>query len=331
MTSNSSKATRAGFLLLVVGAIVVGIWWWANTPSDTDTDSVVRVVYKANANYLIYFVAKENGYLRDAGLQVREAEMESTNLMIQALSSGQADFNPSASAPALYAAEQNAPGMFKFLFITLMESGRTNNAIIVRDDAPIDSLKDLRGKKVGSPPGATSLVLLKLIFADIGIDTANDLIVQELEPRTQLQALASGHVDALFAIEPIITLGAEKGISRVLEAEPMEKHVMDPIPIAGGVVSAHFAQSHPEIVARLKEAMERSIDFIRRNEVESRSIMAKAIGMPEESARRLGINTYWKTSEVDKLAVQSLADLFLQHGALESAVDTRAMYVGNLP
>jgi NitT/TauT family transport system substrate-binding protein len=315
-------------LLAVAILVIAGVIILRKTPPPQD-DLSVRVVFKSNANYLIYYVARDKGFLKGAGLTVRETELESTNLMIQALSSNQADFNPSTSVPALYAAEQNAPGTFKFLFITLMEKGRTNNAIIVKKDAPFQSLKDLKGKKVACPPGATSIILLKLIFADVGIDIQKDLTVQELEPRDQLQALAASQVDAVFAIEPTVTLGEEKGISRILEAESMETHIMNPIPIAGGVVTEKFAQSHPETIKRLKQAMERSIDFIRQHEDESRSIMAKAINMPEGTAKHLGINTYWKLGEVNQDYVQKLADLFAANGALQKPVNTKIMYINS--
>jgi NitT/TauT family transport system substrate-binding protein len=311
-------------LALIVIAWLIPACQSCSKPKE---DMSVRVVFKSNANYLIYFVAREKGFLKEAGLTVQETELESTNLMVQALSSGQADFNPSTSVPTLYAAEQNAPGTFKFLFITLMEKGGTNDAIIVRRGAPFKSLSDLNGKKVACPPGATSIVLLKLIFADVGLDSQKQISVQELDPRDQLQALADNQVDAVFAIEPTITLGEEKNISQLLEAEPMEKHIMNPIPIAGGVVTAEFARVRPQAVQKLQEAMDRSIDFIRQHQDESRSIMAKAIGMPEGTAKHLGINTYWKNGEVNKDVVQRLADLFAEHGALQKTVDTKTMYL----
>jgi len=326
---SGAPASGKRIAIIIVGVVVlVAVAYLAFFRKPTPQDDLsVRVVFKSNANYLVYYVAKEKGFLREAGLKVQETELESTNLMIQALSANQADFNPSTSVPALYAAEQNSPGTFKFLFITLMEKGRTNDAIIVKRDSQFKSLRELMGKKVACPPGLTSVVLLKLIFADIGIDTQKDITVQELDPKDELQALSTGQVDAVFAIEPVITLGEEKGISRVLEKESMENHIMNPIPIAGGVVTAKFAQSHPETLRRLQEAMEKTIDFIRQHEDESRSIMAKAIKMPEGTAKHLGINTYWKNSEVNRDFVQKLADLFLQHGALQKPVDTKAMYI----
>jgi ABC-type nitrate/sulfonate/bicarbonate transport system substrate-binding protein len=108
----------------------------------------------------------------------------------------------------------------------------------------------------------------------------------------------------------------------------MENHIMNPLPIAGGVVTEKFAQSHPETVKRLQQVMERSIDYIRQHEDESRSILARGINMPEGTAKRLGINTYWKSSEVNKDFVQKLADLFLENGALQKPVNTKAMYIG---
>lgn len=329
--SNRPPKTGKRIPIIAVGILIaVGIVYFGFFSKPTPQDDLsVRVVFKGNANYLIYFVARDKGFLKDAGLKIQETELESTNLMIQALSANQADFNPSTSVPALYAAEQNAPGTFKFLFITLMEKGRTNDAIIVKKDSGLKSISELRGKKVACPPGATSIVLLKLIFADVGIDIEKDITIQELDPKDQLQALVTNLVDAVFAIEPLITLGNEKGISRILETESMENHIMNPIPIAGGVVTARFAQSHPETLKRLQGAMERTIDFIRQNEGESKSIMAKAIKMPEGTAKGLGVNTYWKNSEVNRDFVQRLADIFLKHGALQKTVETKAMYVSS--
>ncbi|MEK9138506.1 MAG: ABC transporter substrate-binding protein, partial [Bacteroidota bacterium] len=286
---------------VLVGLAVLACWW---TQSRMEEDGRLRVVFKRNANYLIYFVAKERGFLKDAGFDVAESELESTNLMIQALSTGQADFNPSTSVPALYAAEQNSPGNFKFLYITLMERGKANDAIIVRADSPYRELTDLKGRPIASPPGATSVILLKLIFGSVGVSLDTDRSVREMEPRTQLQALAAGQVDAVFAIEPVITLGSEKGISRVLDNESMENHIMNPIPIAGGVVSKRFLSERPNVTKRLRAAMERAIDFIRSNEAESRAILGRSIGMPEGTAKRLGINTYWKLQEVNPDSVQ---------------------------
>jgi NitT/TauT family transport system substrate-binding protein len=314
-------------LLSAVIILAVGYFKFRENAPTSEGDATVRVVFKSNANYLIYFVARDRGFFRDAGLNVQESELESTNLMIQALSGGQADFNPSTSVPALYAAEQNAPGTFKFLYTTLMEKGRTNDAIIVKKDSPYKSLGDLKGKRVASQPGATSTVLLKLIFADAGLNIDKDVTVQELEPRDQLSALEARQVDAVFAIEPTIALGEEKGISRILEAEPMENHIMNPIPIAGGVVTEEYIRKHTNTVRRLQQAMERSIDYIRQHEDESRLIMARAINMPEGTAKRLGVNTYWKLGEVNKEFVQKLADIFLDNGALQKNVNTRQMYI----
>src|SRR5882672_1579410 len=214
-TPDRGFASRKRIVLMAIGvAVLVAAAYliFHKKPGPQD-DLSVRVVFKGNANYLIYYVARDKGFLKDAGLKIQETELESTNLMIQALSANQEDFNPSTSVPALYGAEQNAPGTFKFLFITLMEKGRTNDAIIVRKDSVFKSISELRGKKVACPPGATSVVLLKLIFADVGIDTQKDITIQELDPKDQLQALLTNQVDAAFAIEPLITLGDEKGIS----------------------------------------------------------------------------------------------------------------------
>ncbi|MFX1325765.1 MAG: ABC transporter substrate-binding protein [Promethearchaeota archaeon] len=309
-------------ILLVLGAI---IYFSLGSVKKDKKENLLRIVYKPNANYLIYFVARENGYFKEEELEIEEIEMASTNLMVEALLTGRADFNPSNSVPALYAAEQNAPGTFLFLYITLMEKGRTNNAIIVKKNSNFNSLFDLQGKTIASPPGATPVILLNLIFKDV-FNIDNAFTVQELEPRIQLQALDSEKVDAVFAIEPLITYGETKGISRILEADVMENHIMNPIPIAGGVITTNFAKNNPKTAEKLYKVMNKAIDFIRSNEKEAKLIMAKAIEMPEGTAMQLGINTYWKLDEVNYNYVQQLSDIFFEKKALEKQVDTKMMY-----
>jgi len=285
----------------------------------------LRVLYKPNANYLLYFVARDKGFFAAEGLDVKGIEMESTNLMVQALASGQAEFNPSNSVPALYAAEQNSAGTFKFLYITLMAKGRSNNAIIVAKDSPIVRLQDLKGKTVGTPPGITSVVMAQLIFKG-ALGSWEGILFKELETRGLLQALAANQLDAIFAIEPLITMGKEKGIAKTLVIDAMETYVMDPIPIAGGVISSDLAKANPDMAKRIQRAMEKAIDYTRANESECRKILAKAIGIEEGTANSLGVNTYWKLSEVEPEKVQRLADMLLENGALEKKVDTSCMY-----
>ena len=317
--------TRVALLTLCFGVLALIIAAVLFSHSHPETSETIRVVYKPNANYLIYFVARDKEYFADEGLGVIGTEMESTNLMVQALASGQADFNPSNSVPALYAAEQNAPGTFKFLYVTLMAKGRSNNGIIVQKNSPITDLSDLIGKTVGTPPGITSVVMAQLIFKG-ALGSWKGITFKELEPRVLLQALAANQLDAVFAIEPLITIGEEKEISKTLVVDAMETFVMNPLPIAGGVVSSDFAKANPDIVKLIQRAMEKAIDFIRENEPESRQILAKAIGMEKSTANRLGVNTYWKMLEVEPEKVQRLADMLFENGALEKKVDTSRMY-----
>ena len=287
--------------------------------------NVVRVVFRRNANYLVYFVARDRGLFSKHGILIQESELESSNLMVQALASRQADFIPSSSVPGLYSAEANSPGTFRFLYMMLMEKGQGNDAIIVRRDAPYQSLGDLRGLRIGTQPGATSLILLRLIFESAGLQLDSTVFAQEMEPRTLLQALEARRIQAVFAIEPLITQGLEAGISRVLEAEPIENRIMNPIPIAGGVVTAELAREHLSTVNRLSGAMNEAIDYVRANPDDARAIMAAAIGMPAGTAARLGINSYWKLQEVQPQRVQELADLFVRYGALVRPINTSLM------
>lgn len=290
----------------------------------------VRLVYKKNANYLIYFVAEEKGFFKEKGLQIDPQIVESTNLMVQALGTGQADFNPSNSVPALYAAELASPGTFKILYYMLMAKGHSNDAILVKKGSSITSISELKGKKIGGPPGLATVVLLKLILKNF-MNPDEDIEIVELEPQLQLQALGSNQVDALFGIEPITTFGIEKGIAQILAKEPMEEYIMNPLPIAAGVVSKSFQENYPKELEKLINAMNKAIDFTRANEAESRKILAKYIGMSEQTANNLGITTFWKSNEVDTSFAQKLANIFLEERVLDKKLETAELLLQSKP
>jgi len=307
-------------LLITIAILIVLIL----TQTKHEQAATVRLVYKQNSNYLIYFVAEEKGYFNEAGIHIDPKIIESSNLMVQALGTGQADFNPSNSVPSLYSAELASPGTFKILYFMLMTKGRSNDAVLVSKDSPYKSLSDLKGKKIGGPPGIATVILLKLILRNF-LDPEKDIQIIELEPQLQLQALQAKQIDAVFGLEPIITFGREKGITRVLVNEPMEQFIMNPLPIACGVVSSSFAESNPELITRLNKAMGKAIDFIRSNNSESRKILAKYIGLKQSTADNLGITAYWKHNEIDTTYVQKLANIFLQERVLDKPLQTSSL------
>jgi hypothetical protein len=76
--------------------------------------------------------------------------------------------------------------------------------------------------------------------------------------------------------------------------------------------------------------MYRALDFLNdpQNAQEVKKILVKWTQMEPEVIERLRPLKYWKLEEIDRDAVQKLADLLFEGGALEKRINTSNLYYG---
>ncbi|RJX25772.1 MAG: ABC transporter substrate-binding protein [Dethiobacter sp.] len=93
---------------------------------------------------------------------------------------------------------------------------RNGSVITVKAGEEIQSLNDLRGKKVAIPSRfSTHNILIRKILAEKGID-ALQVQLLELSPPEMVQALASGQIDAFIVAEPFGAQAELQKVGRVL-------------------------------------------------------------------------------------------------------------------
>src|SRR3972149_6635849 len=113
--------------------------------------------------------------------------------------------------PVIFSIEQNSPGQFKIYIINAITDAAFPDYILVKKVSKINSLLDLKGKKIGTYPGSTILTYTKVILKHF-FDPDEDISIIQLKPELQLQALEAGQVDAIFTLEPIASLGIVRGV-----------------------------------------------------------------------------------------------------------------------
>lgn len=139
-----------------------------------------------------YYWALDKGYFRDAGLDVAFDVGEGstatvTRVMSGAYHMGFGDINGIIQNAATRPAE--APVMVYQMY------NRPPFAILVKADSPIRHPRDLVGRKVGSPPGATAIQLLPVLARMHGFDMSRVEVVN-YAPNLQEQMLINDSVDA---------------------------------------------------------------------------------------------------------------------------------------
>ena len=83
-----------------------------------------------------------------------------------------------------------------------------------------------------------------------------------------------------------------------------------------------------KVAEKVREALSKGADFVSNpdNATETRGFIEKWTGLEPGVVERLRPPKYWKLDEVDRDAVQALADLLYEKGALDKRVDCSGLY-----
>ena len=286
----------------------------------------VKIGYLRIANSLPTFVGVEKGLFEREGMKVELIPFESGTLIIDALMTGRVDANACSAITGFWFAAQGAPDRFK-IFLAYGTPSRKNPAFVamVKKDSPLKDLKDLKGKRVGTYPGASSVELGKAI-----IRTQMDpegIIFQEVPPSILISALAAGQIDAFFAPEPMGMIAISQGIGRHLVEEPLgllglEKGFAG----AGFGFSSQFLKENPGLAKKVKAIYYKAVDVIDQDRKAYRPLLTKYLGLPESVAMNIPLQSWMKIETLDKESTQKYFDLLYREGAFKKKVDTTKLY-----
>jgi len=125
-----------------------------------------------------------------------------------------------------------------------------NSFIAVRNDSPIKTLNDLKGKRITVQKGTLPYQMLVLFLESRGIGE-NELQLVNLAGTEALVAFEAGAVDAVYGGLNLLLL-RDDGKLRILEST---RGFSLPAIASGTLVSDRFAKEHPEAVLRVLKAM----------------------------------------------------------------------------
>src|ERR1700682_78396 len=164
--------------------------------------------WKLQGIHAWYFWAQQKGYFAAENLDVVIDQGEGsaatvTRIMSGAYDAGFGDTNAVIQTAALKPSE--APLMVYMIYT------KAPFALLAKADGPIKTVKDIAGRKLGTPPGGAALKLLPLLAKKNGVDPASVSVLQ-VAPNLQEQMLIQGQVDvaAVFTATSYMNLVAQK-------------------------------------------------------------------------------------------------------------------------
>jgi NitT/TauT family transport system substrate-binding protein len=287
----------------------------------------VKIGYLTLVMSLPTFVALEKGYFQEQGLKVSGTPFESGTLIVDALVAGRIDVNAGSAIIGHWMVEQNLSGTFK-IFVVYGPFGPKDVSFVlmVAKDSPLKEMKDLKGKRVATFPGITSLSLAKAVLRPY-FDPDKEVTLIEIPPGNIVQALAAGQIDAYFTPEPFGMMAEAKGVGRHLVKHPLQAlNLQNGFPGAVFVFNSKFLKEKPILAKKVKAAIYKGIDFIHNNEGEARKFLPKYTNLPEPFAMKILWEPWIKVEQYNKSFGQPYFEVLKKEGLFQKDIDTSRLY-----
>lgn len=315
---------KLGYIIVTV--LLVVLMGCSNSNSqDNDVNNKVKIGYTPLVYGQPSFIADDLGFFEEQGINAEMIKFESATQVVNALLAGDLDFVAISPCLSVFAAEEKSEdNLFKVHYYNKDSLEYPISFLLVKKGSEIKELKDLKGKKIGTFPGnILSRTSTKLLLKDI-MDVNKDITFVDIGPQIQAQAIESGMVDAMFSLEPFTTISLELGVAEILHVAP-QLSIMDNIPGGCGFASTKFVDERPETASKMRIALDKSIDYIRKNEQEAKKVFTKYTPLNEELALKVRQPEYLKSTEINGKALQEEYDVMQREGIFNNGLDAKEL------
>ncbi|MGD8400444.1 MAG: ABC transporter substrate-binding protein [Bacillota bacterium] len=200
---------KLGYILLSLICLVTGSpTGLAKKPAWQKV--TIGMAYIPSVQFAPWYVAKEKGFFRKAGLKVNfDYRMDIDAL--QLVAAGQLDYAIAGGDQVITARAQQIPVVY---LATLY--AKFPPAIIAKAESQITKPQDLRGKKIGLPLYGTNLLAAKVILRQAGLADSEAQLIDI--GYTQIPSLTAGKVDAVVGFannEPLKLRAAGYAVTQI--------------------------------------------------------------------------------------------------------------------
>jgi NitT/TauT family transport system substrate-binding protein len=285
--------------------------------------STITIGAVLSADSVTLQIAKDKGFFKQQGLNVKIIPEATTNATATGLLSHTMDFGDQ-NYIGMLEQEKTVPGLNQRIVADDTQASMDNDVLIVGKSSKLTSIAQLKGKKVSVPALGTNFaaVALDVLMKPYSMTSA-DYTTVVVPFADAAQALARNEVDAAFVVEPFLTTAEAAAGDRVLV--DMTTGALSDFPITCWVTSASFAQQDPRTVAAFQRAMASALQVAATNPSYVRSELPKLIPtMKQTIAYVINLPTYNTTLSLTRL--ERVADVMEQVGALPKNFDVKSMY-----
>mgnify|MGYP001028454335 FL=1 len=216
--------------------------------------ATVRVAYMPNmGSASLAVTAREAGFFEEMGLTVELVEFQGGPAEIAAMASGDIDISQIGHGAHALCAEGEA-------LIFQIDCTSLADAVMGNKDKGVNTIADLKGKKVAATSGTSAEIILNLALQKEGM-TADDLEIVEMDANGIVTAMISGNVDACATWSPgTMTIDQALGDKAVWLAtnEDFVNEVTFP---SSYITTQKYADENHDVLVRFTRALQKAADY----------------------------------------------------------------------
>lgn len=315
MKARVSLFSSIVMLIFTVPLLFCGCKKDEGTLKDVTLNEVAHSIF-----YAPQYVAIENGYFEEEGINLKLVTGFGADKVMTALISGEAQIGFMGSESSIYAYnEGNSDYAVNFAQLTQ----RAGNFLVSRK--PIDNFSwdMLKGTTIlGGRAGGMPEMVLEYILKNNGIDISTDLeIVQNIDFGLTGGAFAGGQGDFTVEFEPHATALEKEGTGYVVASLGVDSGY---VPYTAYSAKKSYINKNPEIIQGFTNALQRGMEYVNSHSSED---IAKVIApqFPDTDADTIAViveryksQDTWKNDLVfSKDSFTLLQDILYEAGVIK--------------
>lgn len=165
--------------------------------------------------------------------------------------------------------------------------------LVVKNNSNINSIQDLRGKKVAVPFATTAHYSLLKALELNGI-SEKYVTLFDMQMPDIYAAWQRGDIDAAYAWEPTLSSLLKDGKTIVSSKDMAAKGV---ITSNVEIVRKEFAEEYPDIVTKYIKALDKAVNLYKEDQFDAVKTIAKGLNITEEEVLKQTQGSIWLTAK----------------------------------
>ena len=256
---NKKWISLAAAVVLAVTALPMGVF---AAKKDGEEEKLTKVTLNEVAHSIFYapqYVAIEEGYFAEEGLDLTLVTGFGADKVLTALISGEADIGFMGAEASIYAYQEGATDpAVNFAQLTQ----RAGNFLVAREEMPDFKWEDLKGKKVlGGRKGGMPEMVFEYILRKNGLDPQKDLTIDQSIDFGSTAAAFTGDVSADFTVEfePSATALEKEGAGYVIASLGVDSGY---VPYTSYSAKTSYMQKNPEVIQKFTNALQKGMEYV---------------------------------------------------------------------